>query len=146
MPRYQPPYATGSRNERVFPGAMRNDAALDCRAVSAVPRQPLPRPPRELAGRVFAVGSYSDLDRSYDELGAQTKRQLVRMLPDEWSFEGKRILDFGSGAGRTLRHFAAEAEIAEFWGADIDEPSISWMEQNLCPCLLYTSPSPRDRS
>lgn len=99
------------------------------------PREPLPRPPRELAARVFAVDSYSDLDHSYDVLGAQTKEQIVRMLPDDWPFEGKRILDFGCGAGRTLRHFAAEAETAELWGADIDEPSIEWMQRNLCPPL-----------
>jgi SAM-dependent methyltransferase len=66
-------------------------------------------------------------------MGAQTKGQLVRLLPDGWSFAGKRILDFGSGAGRTLRHFAAEATVAEFWGADIHGPSIDWMRENLCP-------------
>ena len=55
------------------------------------------------------------------------------MLPGDWTFEGKRVLDFGSGAGRTLRHFAAEAETAEFWGCDIDGPSIEWMQESLCP-------------
>ncbi len=57
----------------------------------------------------------------------------MRLLPDEWSFDGKRILDFGSGAGRTLRHFHTEAAAAEFWGCDIDEPSIAWMQEHLCP-------------
>lgn len=32
-----------------------------------------------------------------------------------------------------MRHFAAEAQTAEFWGCDIDEPSIAWLEENLCP-------------
>jgi SAM-dependent methyltransferase len=82
---------------------------------------------------VYAVNGGSDPDADYLELGAQTKRQIVGLLPDLWSFEGKRILDFGSGAGRTLRHFAAEAETAEFWGCDIDGPSIEWMQRNLCP-------------
>jgi SAM-dependent methyltransferase len=95
----------------------------------------LSRPPRELAARVFGVDVWSDLDRAYDELGAQTKRQIVSLLPEVWSFEGKRILDFGSGAGRTLRHFAGEAETAEFWGSDIDDASIEWMRENLCPPL-----------
>lgn len=93
----------------------------------------LTRPPRELAGRVFSLPVGSDLDRAYDELGAQTKRQIVGLLPDDWSFEGKRVLDFGSGAGRTLRHFAAEAHSAEFWGADLHEPSVRWMADNICP-------------
>jgi SAM-dependent methyltransferase len=82
---------------------------------------------------VFSVEGWSDPDAAYDELGAQTKHQVTRLLPDGWSLEGKRVLDFGSGAGRTLRHFAAEADTAEFWGCDIDEPSIRWMQENLCP-------------
>jgi SAM-dependent methyltransferase len=92
----------------------------------------LPLPPRELAARVYAL-EWSDPDAAYLELGAQTKRQIVGLLPDDWSFEGKRVLDFGSGAGRTLRHFAEEAETAEFWGCDIDGPSIEWMQKSLCP-------------
>jgi SAM-dependent methyltransferase len=92
----------------------------------------LPLPPRELAARVYGL-EYSDPDAAYLELGAQTKRQIVELLPDDWSFEGKRVLDFGSGAGRTLRHFADEAETAEFWGCDIDGPSVEWMQKSLCP-------------
>jgi SAM-dependent methyltransferase len=92
----------------------------------------LPLPPRELASRVYAV-EWGDPDAAYLELGAQTKRQIVSLLPDDWSFAGKRVLDFGSGAGRTLRHFAAEAETAEFWGCDIDGPSIEWLQEHLCP-------------
>jgi SAM-dependent methyltransferase len=66
-------------------------------------------------------------------MGAQTQRQLVRLLPEGWSFDDKRVLDFGAGAGRTLRHFAGEAERAEFWGCDVHGPSIAWMRENLCP-------------
>ncbi len=106
---------------------------VDWRGMSGTTRVDLPRPPRELAARVFAVEGWSDPDLAYDELGAQTKNQLVRLLPADWSFVGKRVLDFGSGAGRTLRHFATAAETAEFWGADIDEPSIAWMQENLSP-------------
>src|SRR3954452_21246321 len=94
--------------------------------------QDLPLPPPELAARVYGL-NWSDPDAAYLELGAQTKRQIVGMLPGDWTFEGKRVLDFGSGAGRTLRHFAAEAETAEFWGCDIDGPSIEWMQERLCP-------------
>jgi SAM-dependent methyltransferase len=95
-----------------------------------------PYPPLELASRVFAVtGWTSDPFRAYEEIGAQTARALVRLLPDDWSFEGKRVLDFGCGAGRTLRHFLSEAETAEIWGTDIDRPSIEWLGENLCPPL-----------
>jgi SAM-dependent methyltransferase len=93
-----------------------------------------PYPPVELASRVFC-GQWSDPLRAYEELGAQTKRALVDQLPDDWSFEGRRVLDFGCGAGRTLRHFLSEAETGEFWGADIDAASIEWMREALCPPL-----------
>jgi len=94
-----------------------------------------PYPPFELASRVYSIQNWGDPLAAYEELGAQTKQALLDRLPDGWSFEGKRVLDFGSGAGRTLRHFLAEAESAELWGADIDAPSIDWMHENLCPPL-----------
>ena len=93
----------------------------------------LPLPPKDLAARVFGVEGWSDPELAYLELGKQTHGQIMRLLPEGWSFAGKRVLDFGSGAGRTLRHFAAEAETAEFWGCDIHEPSITWLQENLCP-------------
>ena len=95
-----------------------------------------PYPPAKLQNRVFWVSGWStDPIRAYEEMGAQTRRALTSLLPDDWSFANKRVLDFGSGAGRTLRHFLEEAEQGEFWGADIDRPSIEWMEQNLSPPL-----------
>jgi SAM-dependent methyltransferase len=95
-----------------------------------------PYPPLELADRVFGIGNWtSDPMRTYTEMGAQTKRAITSLLPDDWSWEGKRVLDFGSGAGRTLRHFLAEAEQGEFWGTDIDQASVEWMSQNLTPPL-----------
>jgi SAM-dependent methyltransferase len=82
---------------------------------------------------VFCVtGWKSDPFRAYEEIGAQTARGIVGLLPDDWSFAGSRVLDFGSGAGRTLRHFLPEAETAEFWGADIDRPSIEWLHAWQC--------------
>jgi SAM-dependent methyltransferase len=95
-----------------------------------------PYPPLELADRVFGVERWtSDPIRTYAEMGAQTRRAITSLLPEDWSFRGKRVLDFGCGAGRTLRHFLPEAEEADFWGTDIDQASIEWMQANLCPPL-----------
>jgi SAM-dependent methyltransferase len=69
----------------------------------------------------------------YHELGHRTYAEIVDRLPPGWSFNEKRILDFGCGAGRTLRHFVREAEVSEAWGCDIDEASVSWLRENLCP-------------
>src|SRR5439155_20413507 len=61
--------------------------------------------------------------------------RLELLLPADWSWDGKRVLDFGCGAGRTLRHFLDEAKRAEFYGCDIDRPSIEWLEEHLSPPL-----------
>jgi SAM-dependent methyltransferase len=94
-----------------------------------------PFPPFELATRVSALPPGAAAYREYETWGSMTKGEITRLLPRSWSFEGKRVLDFGCGAGRTLRHFLAEARAAEIWGVDIDAPSIAWLEANLCPPL-----------
>ncbi len=99
------------------------------------PSHEAPLPPQALASRVFRVDEWGDPMRAFEEIGAQTSRAIRDLLPADWSFEGKRVLDFGCGVGRTLRHFLNEAETAEFWGADIDRPSIDWLQANLCPPL-----------
>ena len=94
-----------------------------------------PHPPPHLASRVFRLEGWSEPTQAFEEMGAQTKRALLKVLPDDWSFDGKRVLDFGCGAGRTLRHFLAEAERGELWGADIDAESIEWLKEKLSPPL-----------
>ena len=69
----------------------------------------------------------------YEMLGSESRDQIVSMLPEDWSFDGKKVLDFGCGSGRTLRHFLDEAERAEFWGCDIDGSSITWVREHLSP-------------
>jgi len=63
------------------------------------------------------------------------REDIVQALPESWSFEGKRVLDFGCGAGRTLRHFIDVARSCELWGCDIDGASIAWLQEQLCPPL-----------
>jgi SAM-dependent methyltransferase len=67
------------------------------------------------------------------QLGPETKDAIVGLLPDDWRFEGKRVLDFGSGPGRTLKEFLPEAQAAEFWGVDIDAASIDELRASVCP-------------
>lgn len=95
----------------------------------------VPFPPFELANRVLSLEGRGDPFDAYERLGSETKSALVNLLPDDWSFEGKRVLDFGCGAGRTLRHFLSEAERAEFWGVDLDGASVEWLQGALCPPL-----------
>jgi SAM-dependent methyltransferase len=94
-----------------------------------------PYPPLEVMNRVGSLKRWDDPRKAYKALGASARSAILDSLPDGWSFEGKRVLDFGCGAGRTLRHFIPEAETGEFWGADIDAASIDWLQEAFCPPL-----------
>ena len=95
----------------------------------------VPYPPIDLANRVGAIVDASDPYEHFRMLGAGTKAELLAALPEGWSFAGRQVLDFGCGAGRTLRHLLDEAAAGEIWGCDIDAPSIAWLRANLCPPL-----------
>jgi SAM-dependent methyltransferase len=106
-------------------------------------RQP-PHPPFHLANRVASLEGFDEPFARYDRFGAESREAIMQILPEGFSFEGKRVLDFGCGAGRTLVHFLGEAEIAEIWGCDIDRESIEWIRQHLEPplhaCACGTEP------
>jgi SAM-dependent methyltransferase len=90
---------------------------------------PIPSP--ELAARIG--GAYED----YEDIGRQQRAVLEAHLPAGWSFDGKRMLDFGCGTGRTLSAFLPEAGRAEFVGCDIHEESIAWARSQLSPPLHF---------
>ncbi len=69
----------------------------------------------------------------YEDTGKMHRALLETVLPDDWSWQGKSVLDFGCGVGRVLRQFAPEAGEAEFWGCDLDRPSLDWLQSNLSP-------------
>jgi SAM-dependent methyltransferase len=71
----------------------------------------------------------------WERLGPETRTAIIDLLPEDFSLEGKRVMDFGCGAGRTLRHFMDEAERAELWGVDIDATSIDLLRETVCPPL-----------
>jgi SAM-dependent methyltransferase len=85
--------------------------------------------------RVGSVEQADDPQRAYADLGEALRRGIVDLLPPDWSWAERRALDFGCGAGRTLRHFLPETAVAEFWGCDIDDASISWLQEHLSPPL-----------
>jgi SAM-dependent methyltransferase len=96
----------------------------------------LPLPPKALAARVGTVEGADPL-QFYLEEGARLRCVVEELLPADWSWDDKRALDFGCGSARVLRHFAHEAEHGEFWGCDIDRPSIEWDESNLSPPFRF---------
>jgi SAM-dependent methyltransferase len=92
-----------------------------------------PLPPVDLANRVGHLVGADGSFAAYEAVGKQIRDIVAAAVPADWSWQGKRVLDFGCGAGRSLRHFLAEAAEAEFWGCDIDAPSIEWVNANLNP-------------
>lgn len=75
--------------------------------------------------------------RFYLDEGARLRGVIEGLLPGDWSWEGKRVLDFGCGSARVLRHFADEAQSGEFWGCDVDEASVEWDQANLSPPFRF---------
>jgi SAM-dependent methyltransferase len=92
-----------------------------------------PLPDTEMARRTGVLDQVDPV-ASFDDLGRRTRDWLVGMQPADW-FTDRRILDFGCGSGKVLRHLGAEARTCEIYGCDIHEPSIRWIEQNLDPAL-----------
>lgn len=93
-----------------------------------------PLPPPHLAARV-GPGRAADPLEAYAREGAGVRARIEEVLPSGWTWEGRRVLDFGCGSARVLRHFLPEAEYGEFWGCDIDGPSIDWVQAHLSPPL-----------
>lgn len=80
----------------------------------------------------------------YERIGRSSREEILSLLPPTWGFDGKRVLDFGAGAGRTVRHFLSEAERCELWACDIDGPSVDYLRAHLSPPVrvLRNEPEP----
>lgn len=106
----------------------------------------LPLPPLHLRERVGATTSASavaerqlrravwwheDPAEAWLRQGESLVATMRSQLPDDVSLEGARVLDFGCGAGRVLRHLVdVVGEDGELHGVDIDAPSIDWLQAN----------------
>jgi SAM-dependent methyltransferase len=103
---------------------------MDC-SVEPDRAQP-PFPPRGLMARVGRERT-RDLEAAYESTGRALKRGVAGMLGHDWSWEGRRMLDFGCGSGRLLRQLLDEARVAEVHGSDLDPEMVGWVSANLCP-------------
>lgn len=92
--------------------------------------QPLPYPPSHLRYRVGDLSAAADEIAAYNAVGRACYEVLVGSLPTGSELTGKRVLDFGCGAGRTLRHFLAADQGARLYGCDIDATSLAWLKEH----------------
>lgn len=93
-----------------------------------------PLPPAELAGYILGQPGSAEALRLYARQGAELRDGILHCLGPDWTWEGKRVLDFGCGAGRVLRHLLPFD--AELHGCDIDAACVAWLEATLSPPLL----------
>jgi SAM-dependent methyltransferase len=100
--------------------------------MSTPPTAAFPIPPNELIQRIGPMGE-EDPVGEYERSGLEHRELIDSVLPADWTWPGRRMLDFGCGSGRVLRQFGPEAEVAELWGCDLDAPSIAWLQQKLSP-------------
>lgn len=96
-----------------------------------------PLPPDDLVRRVGWDLHAPDPVAIYEQRGREQWQLLRSLLPPDWSFAGKRVLDFGAGAGRIVRHALREDPEAEYWACDLDPRSVAWMRANLLPLRVF---------
>jgi len=96
----------------------------------------LPIPPSNMR-----MGYSLNSDSAFLERGENTA-SMIRSVWDEYGIsitKDDAVLDFGCATSRVLRHFAKEAAVSEFWGADQDERSILWNKINLAPPFNFVT-------
>ncbi|HEX5821154.1 MAG TPA: class I SAM-dependent methyltransferase [Solirubrobacterales bacterium] len=82
-----------------------------------------------------------DLEAAYLSTGRALKGGVLDLLGTDWTWEGKRMHDFGCGSGRLLKQFLDEARVAEIHGSDADREMVDWVRQNLCPPIAEATPN-----
>lgn len=94
-----------------------------------------PLPPHALAIRSGVPDPAAVLD-SYRAVGRDSRATILELLGETWTFAGKRVLDFGCGADKVMRHFLHEASAGcELRGCDVDERAVDWINAELHPPL-----------
>lgn len=101
----------------------------------------IPAPPPDLAAYV-GVRDVEDPVTAYLEQGRLFAERLLSLFPQDLDLRDQRVLDFGCGSGRFLRHMIAAGTGARFEGCDIHDPSIEWLARHLpTPHAVFVSPS-----
>jgi SAM-dependent methyltransferase len=100
-----------------------------------------PIPPDTLIGRVgVAADTAQERAALFDQVGRDAHADIVAALPRGWTWNGKRILDFGCGSGRVLRWFVPYIdEGVELMGCDIHAPSIAWLSAQYPRVRIYVN-------
>lgn len=95
------------------------------------------RPPDRL---IFLVNGTIDWDW-YFKGGAFTASEITDSITRQGTRleELGRVLDFGCGSGRIIRHFARTAQDLEFYGVDYNSKLVAWSRDNLAFARFSTN-------
>ena len=99
--------SSGRKQRRSADEAAPCTSGANSGAAMTIPYPPIgAREPGRIVGG--AGGPYA----FYDLVGRESKNAIVALLPDDWSWEGIHVLDFGAGAGRTCATSSTRRERA----------------------------------
>ncbi|NJL29601.1 MAG: class I SAM-dependent methyltransferase [Thermoanaerobaculia bacterium] len=91
-------------------------------------QEDLPLPPPELMLGHKSASDFLDWGREH----AQNARQTIEKAGFSYRI-GSRLLDFGCGSGRLIRHFFDVADRCEIHGVDLRSDHIFWCKRHLNP-------------
>lgn len=122
--------AASFQNLAYLPYRPGEDFALSRMPVARAADDALPVPPRELW-----------LGYDYPAHGGTHVDAMLALVGESGCTfrEGDRILDFGCGAGRMIRHLQRLAATCEIWGTDISAEHILWCKRNLSPPFHFAT-------
>lgn len=77
--------------------------------------------------------------RSYFENGLSNTKKIKALFEKYIDFEGKKVLDWGCGPARIIRHFPSLAKNTKFYGTDYNKETITWNSKNIDNVSFYTN-------
>jgi len=89
----------------------------------------VPLPPRELRVRATGTGGAQWFQKS-GRMCLASLEEAIASFGMKWSDFG-RILDFGAGCGRLLRHLLPRVPLARIWACDTDYSAVAWLQENM---------------
>jgi SAM-dependent methyltransferase len=89
----------------------------------------VPLPPRELRARATGTGNAQWFQKS-GRMSVPPLESAIASVGVKWSDFG-RILDFGAGSGRLLRHLLPRVPLARVWACDTDSAAMAWLERQM---------------
>lgn len=108
---------------------VRTVPATTASSAASVPRGAIPLPPDDLVYRVtgaFDVEAFESSGALHLHELTATLDRIGRPLTSDM-----RLLDFGCGCGRLLRHLRAGDAALRLTGVDIDQSAVSWVREHI---------------